>query len=145
MKRVVLILFVGLFAHSLKAQPPRGRDKNDFITFQIELLAKQMELDEALHDEFATLYKEYSQKERSTRGKQKGLNRKAESLSEEELETQILESFDTAQSSIEIRREYYKRFRSILSPKQILKMYNTEKRIRDRIDSEHSQRAVKKR
>ncbi len=52
-----------------------------------------------------------------------------------EIEKQIKDQFAQSRKILDVREKYYNEFRKILSPKQIMKIYQTEKRVM-RINSE---------
>ncbi len=150
MKRLNIILIAATLllasTTTLSAQPhKRGgedREQGNFMEFQINLLIKQLQLKESLQDDFREIYTEYSTNEREQRPQHgKPQDKEGEKMSDEEAEARIMASFEASERSIKKKREYYERFKTILSPQQILTMYNTERRIRERLNTEQDRRS----
>ncbi|MFR9603164.1 MAG: hypothetical protein SNG02_04750 [Rikenellaceae bacterium] len=148
---IVVVSSGNLFAQPQQQQhpqqPPR-REVGDggFTEFQIQLLTKQLRLEEKKASQFEALYKEYTQKMKDLQPEPQKRPAKGEQPAKPtnaEIESQILESFTQAEKTTALKKEYYYKFKKILTPDQILKMYNTERRIRDRIVSESSNRSEK--
>ncbi len=154
MKRIVAIFLLSLVTSTLMAQPPRqGGNKADFKMLQTEIITKQLKLDADKESKFIELYIEYTKKmeEFNTHPPRRGGGEKGGAKrvtrpqpSDEEIEAQILRSFEMAEKSTTLKREYYPRFKEILTPRQIMTMYNTERQIRERIVSEARRREEKK-
>ncbi len=167
---ILSIALALLTATTLSAQPMQSRHEGgermsggDFAQFQTSLITRQLALDEDKAKQFTDLYNEYSQKMRELQPKARrkggnggnggdanrphaggaGDNRGAGERpmpSDEQVEAQILESFTLAEKSNNLKREYYYKFKEILTPQQILKMYNVERRLRERMLSESDRR-----
>ncbi len=161
MKKFIVILSIMVCTlFTLSAQPQQARQPRpevnreqdgNFTEFQIQVLTKQLRLDEKSVEPFTKLYTEYSQKmellqpeqpeqRRNTPQNAKQGERPAKPT-DAEIEAKILESFEMAEKSTALKREYYAKFKEILTPHQILKMYNIERRLRERIVSESDRRA----
>ncbi len=146
---IIMFSSCDLFSQPQQQQhPPRHEVGNGgFTEFQIQLLTKQLKLEENKVDPFKSLYKEYSQKMKELQPEPKKRPAKGGQPTKPtntEINAQILESFTQAEKTTALKKEYYFKFKKILTPEQILKMYNTERRIRDRIVSESSNRSDKK-
>ena len=61
-------------------------------------------------------------------------------LTDAEVEQVIKARFAQSRKMLDIREKYYNEFRKFLSPKQIQKMYNMEKRIGDKMRKEMGKR-----
>ncbi len=141
---VLILMLSSVNLYSQPQQPPRHEARDGgFTEFQIQVLTNQLRLNSKVVEPFKKLYLEYSNKmdelqpkpqKRPTKGEQQSKPSSAD------IEAQILESFSMAERSTALKREYYHKFREILTPDQILKMYNTERRIRDRIVTESTNR-----
>ncbi|MFR9552706.1 MAG: hypothetical protein SNH35_00480 [Rikenellaceae bacterium] len=165
MKKFVAIFTVMVCAlFTLSAQPQQARQPRpeanreqdgNFTEFQIQVLTKQLRLDEKSVEPFTKLYTEYSQKMEQLQPEQPEQRRntpqntpqnakqgeRPAKPTDAEVEAKILESFEMAEKSTALKREYYTKFKEILNPHQILKMYNIERRLRERIVSESDRRA----
>ncbi|MFI3333596.1 MAG: hypothetical protein SNI51_01745 [Rikenellaceae bacterium] len=143
MKKIIFVLLLALTSLSLQAQPQRrgGEGKGNPQEFQIALMIKQLNLDEQQGDQFKELYTQYSTEMSKLRVRPQ---RKAnERPTEEQIEEQILNSFSKAEQSNDLKREYYSLFKEILTPHQILRMYNIEREFQERLNAEHQRRTSK--
>lgn len=152
----LMIAFVTLSTFTLYAQPQQQQQRQqkpqqhqpqqdgNFTEFQLQVLTKQLQLDASTQTKFTTLYTEYSEKIEALQPKPQPRpdngSERASKPTDEEVEAMILESFEMAEKSTDIKREYYYKFKKILSPQQIFKMYNIERRMRERIVSESDRR-----
>ncbi len=153
MRRLILIgvmLFVGVVAQAQVTELPtqvkherRNKHKEgDFRNFQMQMMIKQLSIAQQDREAFKTLYTQYlaSMAELRPKGRREGGAGQAGSVTSEQVERHILESFDVTDKITALKREYYPRFRELLSPEQILRMYSVEREIHDRIDSERRRR-----
>ncbi|MFI3323830.1 MAG: hypothetical protein SNI45_00805 [Rikenellaceae bacterium] len=134
-----LLLFIGLTTASAQPQGRnhQGRNGGDFEKFQLKLLSRQLDIEESQQEAFEAIYTEYSDKMKSIRPSQEDkTSSQNEKPSDEIIEQQILDSFDMAEMTTALKREYYERFKEVLTPHQILRMYNIERQLSDRIHSE---------
>lgn len=70
--------------------------------------------------EFDALYKEYSKQLRIIQNKMRQYySSPADSLTDEQIEQRILDNFTNSRAILDVREQYYHRFRTILSPTQI--------------------------
>ncbi|MFI3281443.1 MAG: hypothetical protein R3Y44_05670 [Rikenellaceae bacterium] len=141
MKQIITICIVLLTSIThLWAQPQQPqRGQGNFHQFQVELITKQLDIDEAKRAKFEEIYTQYSEQMRAMRPKHKR-NADGAKPTEAEIEEQILDSFEMAEKSTALKKEYYQKFKTVLSPHQILKMYNIERQISERMNSEMQNR-----
>lgn len=139
MKRVFLICLMVVSFCGVSAQESRDEMHNMLCNKLVEVLA----LDDERRDEFVEIYSEYARttKFRALRPPREGRGGggRAE-LSQEQIEAKILDSFEQSIRSIELKREYYAKFRKVLSPSEISRMYEFERRIRDHAVEEQRRR-----
>jgi Spy/CpxP family protein refolding chaperone len=63
-----------------------------------------------------------------------GLNQiNADSLSSEEADKAVLAQMANARKLLDLREKYYERFRTVLTPQQIIRLYQTEAAIRRKV------------
>ncbi|MFI3285507.1 MAG: hypothetical protein R3Y08_02530 [Rikenellaceae bacterium] len=138
MKPILLLFAILTSVCTLHAQPRGERGAGNPQEFQIVLIQKQLKLSEDQAVKFKTLYIEYSDEMALLRERPSKIA--GASLTDQQIEAQILESFDMADKSTKLKREYYVRFKEILTPRQILRMYNIEREFRERLNAEHQRR-----
>lgn len=66
-------------------------------------------------------------------------------LTDAEVEADIKTRFAQSRKMLDIREKYYEEFRKFLSPKQVQKMYNLERRNGDKFRNEMNKRKGMKR
>lgn len=146
MKQLIIICFVLLSSVTTSFAQPQNQNRNqnqnqDFQTLQMDIIIKRLAIEEKSQEKFKQIYSEYAEKIKELRPKHKRGEEGEAKPTDKEIEQQILDSFDVAEKTTAIKREYYQRFKTVLTPKQILDMYNIERHISDRINSEVQNRA----
>ncbi|MFI3330421.1 MAG: hypothetical protein R3Y38_01275 [Rikenellaceae bacterium] len=63
-------------------------------------------------------------------------------LSDEQIEKNILDSYDKSIKSIELKKEFYFKFKEVLTPSQINTMYEVERGIMNRLTEERNRRSM---
>lgn len=139
-----LLIFAATF--STTAQPrttgERGGGENAGMhALQCNQIIKVLQLDSAKSESFREIYMDYNEAIKALRpAANRSVERPNEAPTEEQIEESTLSSFDMSIKTMEIKREYYMKFREILTPSQINTMYRTERNIRDRAIEELQQR-----
>jgi len=103
-----------------------------------------LKLDQAAFNQFRPVYMRY-EKELSGidfRKMAKLLSVDADSLSVDEADQLIVNQIEGAKSLIDVREKYYREFRKILSPQQIIRLYQTEAEIRKKVMKELKRRLL---
>ncbi len=149
MKKVILASLCLLMTLGLSAQDNQTKrgdrqgkmDPAKIVERQSEHLAKELALDAATTTEFKKMYIEYNQELRKTRDSQDFPGKlDTSTLSDSQIDDMAEKFFDSMEDAIEVREEYYKKFRTILSPQQVIKMYQTERKMRNKVQGEMNKR-----
>ena len=82
--------------------------------------------------DFKTLYSEYQEKQNSIKSKFK-YGGDYENMSDEEAKKQLNESFEGGQQLLDSRKIYAEKFLKVIKPQQVLQMYHTEGKMRNKI------------
>lgn len=153
---VLVALFMGsqvaLFAQEKKEGKAERRhfNKEQMQEMQCNQIIKGLALDDATAAKFAPVYKKYMEEMNETRNM--NVRRKADNKvaadkqapkpvpTDAEVEQAIKARFAQSRKMLDIREKYYGEFRKFLSPKQIQKMYNMEKRNGDKFRKEMNKR-----
>ncbi|MFI3277812.1 MAG: hypothetical protein SNH13_07565 [Rikenellaceae bacterium] len=141
MKKLKLIFVAALMLAStiaLQAQPRQQQrvSKEDFPKFQLQMLIRQLLIEEPKREAFSKIYMEYSKELEALRAPRKEQPKgEVVAPSDAEIEKQILASFEAAEKSTALKKKYYTKFKEVLTPQQILKMYKVERTAHDRIMS----------
>lgn len=139
----------------LSAQNPMNKDKKkrhtpeQVMEHQTNQMVKMLMLDDATTAKFIPVYQNYLKELREcrmmNRAKQRveGTGVKPEPkplLTDAEVEQQIKGRFAQSRRILDVREKYYNEFRKILSPKQIMKIYQTEQNNADKLKKEFDRR-----
>ncbi|MEI6139248.1 MAG: hypothetical protein WCP85_08285 [Mariniphaga sp.] len=97
-----------------------------------------LQLDQATFDHFRPVYEKYESEvsEIDFKKLNKLLKVDAESLTSDEADRLILHQIEIAKRMLEVREKYYKEFKTVLSPQQIIKLYQTEAELRIKVMQE---------
>ena len=140
---------------SLSAQNQVNKDKRQrhtpeqFMERQTNQMVNTLMLDDAAAARFVPVYQNYLKELREcrmmNRAKQRaeGTGVKPEPkplLTDAEVEQQIKGRFAQSRRILDVREKYYNEFRKILSPKQIMKIYQTEQNNADKLKKEFDRR-----
>ncbi|MFI3262691.1 MAG: hypothetical protein R3Y26_07260 [Rikenellaceae bacterium] len=108
---------------------------------QMNVIIKHLQLNETKTKQFTEIYTEYSKKLDDLRPDHKqNTHKREETPTDEQIEAQILESFVITEKTTDLKREYFYKFKKILSLQQIMEMYNVERQVSERIRSEFQRR-----
>ena len=126
-----------------------NRTPEQFMERQTHQMVKTLMLDDAATAKFVPVYQNYLKELREcrmmNRAKQRaeGTGVKPEPkplLTDAEVEQQIKGRFAQSRRILDVREKYYNEFRKILSPKQIMKIYQTEQNNADKLKKEFDRR-----
>lgn len=147
MRRIVFTAILLMTSLTLSAQPHRGGDDQRrggggggrLHTLQCEQIITIMQMDETKGTAFREIYLAYNEAMAALRTPPPARG-DGTPPSEEVIEEATLNSIDISIKVMELKREYYTKFRTILKPSEIDAMYRTERKIRDRAIEELFQR-----
>lgn len=153
MKTLTTILFT-LFI-SLCASPLGHARQHDMATQQKQiekeatLLVKKLNITGDTVAKFTKIYAEYRLDMEKTFANNKPVepkmvNGKKQRLSDTEIDQNITNGFKTGRKMIDIREKYYKKFKTVLPPSKIDRMFRYEKKIMDRKRHEMEKRMKKR-
>lgn len=137
MKHLILILSF-LFA-AFAATPAMAQGKPKDPAQRAAHISQILCLDDATAMQFSTLYAQYSQEMRAARQKyartkpQKSKGDARTQLTDDEIKANIEKSFALSQAIIDIRRKYYAEYLKILTPRQIERLFELEKKDGERL------------
>jgi hypothetical protein len=151
MKNVYFVLLVILAIFSGLSTKSQNRNRFPVLReriFQTKLheIKLNLKLDEATFEKFRPVYLKYESELSGIdfRGIAR-LNRiDADSLTADQADRLILNQLQEAKSLIALREKYYKEFKTVLSPQQIIKLYQTEADMRRKVTQEMKRRLMKR-
>jgi len=136
MRKIFILITVLWFTLPLTAQQ-RASDRQQgmqYIAQQISQYVTLFSLNEQQAQQFDALYKAYNKKMRAVHDLyQKEPMADGATPSEEQVEQRILDNFAQSRAILDVREQYYKQFRQILTPSQINRIFEDEKARRAQI------------
>ena len=100
--------------------------------FREKMIISELEVPESNQPEFKNIYSEYQDKQNDIKAKFTP-NEDYENMSDEEATTQLNQSFEVGQQLLDNRKNYAQKFMTVIKPQQVLRMYQTEGRMRNKI------------
>jgi hypothetical protein len=126
-----------LFAGEISAQNrPWGMPVRErILQAKLREIRKSLALEKPAFDRFRPVYLEYEKELSGVNFRDQNLIMQvnADSLSAAEAENLVMAQFQNAKNLISLREKYYPRFRAVLTPQQIIKLYQTETAIRRKV------------
>ena len=110
---------------------PRER-KTVLQEFRENMMVSSLTVPQNTQGDFKTLYSEYQEKQNSIKSKFKS-GGDYENMSDEEAKKQLNESFEVGQQLLDNRKIYAEKFLKVIKPQQVLQMYHTEGKMRNKI------------
>jgi N12 class adenine-specific DNA methylase len=143
MKRFVAILAFATLALASTSLAQTVQDDVELIRSVVQterkaVVAKNMELSEAESEAFWPVYNEYEQAMRKVNDKRIELIRKLaaeyQTLTDEQAEALLQESFDFQNERVKVRRNFRKKFGKVLAGKRVARFYQIDGKIDAIID-----------
>ncbi len=146
MKRLLIAAFALLISSSANVMAQnsdsdkKNREENmkKMTTEQAQRLAKEMKLDDAKTKTFTDLYVEYRTKEMELRfasmnkaNRERGEKKegkKAETMTDAQADSLITATFSRTQKELDLKKEYYEKFRKDFTPSQLVKVFAAQPR-----------------
>ncbi|MDD2305993.1 MAG: hypothetical protein PHP53_14925 [Prolixibacteraceae bacterium] len=121
---------------------PKLRER--IIQAKLREIQATLKLDQVKFEEFRPIYLKYEHEISGVNFRNMARLAKvdADSLSTEDADQLIVNQLDAAKKLISIREKYYKEFRSVLTPQQIIKLYQTEAELRKKVMQEMKRRMM---
>ena len=110
---------------------PRER-KTVLQEFRENMMVSSLAVPQNTQGDFKTLYSEYQEKQNSIKSKFKS-GGDYENMSDEEAKKQLNESFEVGQQLLDNRKIYAEKFLKVIKPQQVLQMYHTVGKMRNKI------------
>lgn len=100
--------------------------------FREKMIISELAVPQNNQPQFKVLYSEYQDKQNEIKAKFTA-NEDYDNMTDEEATKQLNQSFEVGQQLIDNRKNYAQKFMKVISPQQVLKMYQTEGRMRNKI------------
>jgi hypothetical protein len=150
---IVVILLSGSMTTmwAQNTQPKAGRQgltAEQIQKRQCDQMVNALMLDDATSAKFVPIYEQYlndmkncRKMGRTAKGAQYRNNN--QNMTDAEIDQMIRDRFKQSRKMLDIRESYYSQFRKVLTPKQMLKMYGTERNNMDKAKKEFALRKQK--
>jgi len=136
MRKIFILIAALLLTFPVAAQQRASNRQQgmQYIAQQISQYVTLFSLNEQQAQQFDALYKAYNKKMRAVHDLyHKEPVAEGTALTEEQVEQRILDNFAQSRAILDVREQYYKLFRQILTPSQINKIFEDEKARRAQI------------
>jgi hypothetical protein len=143
MKRIAAILGIGVRGLTSPSLAQSVNDDVELIRSVVQterkaVVAKNMQLTEAESEGFWPVYNEYEQAMRKVNTKRVEVLRRLaaeyQTLTDEQAEGLLKESFDFQQERVKVRRSFTKKFGKVLTGKRVARFYQIDGKIDSIID-----------
>lgn len=100
--------------------------------FRENMMVSELDVPQNDESQFKSLYAEYQQRQSEIKSKFKA-SADYENMSDEEATNLLNESFEIGQQLLDNRKKYAQKFLQVIKPQQVLQMYQTEGKMRNKI------------
>ena len=100
--------------------------------FREKMIIAELAVPENTQPEFKNLYSEYQEKQNEIKAKFVP-TQDCEKMTDEDAIKELNNSFDVGQQLLDNRKNYAQKFMKVISPQQVLRMYQTEGKMRNKI------------
>lgn len=100
--------------------------------FRENIMVSTLAVPQNTQGDFKSLYSEYQDKQTAIKSKFKS-DTNYDNMSDEDAKKQLNESFEVGQQLLDNRKIYAEKFLKVIKPQQILQMYHTEGKMRNKI------------
>lgn len=122
MKKILFLLFFSNALATVSAQ-----DDNRVEAFKKEYITKELQLTETESNAFFPVYQEYSQKRKEAR---RSMRAEMRSVKAEQGEPSVEKIMDQEQNMVDIQKEYFEKFKSIIPEKKVIQLMEVEKKFK---------------
>lgn len=148
MKKLSILLMFILLMTGIPAKSQNGARfpllRERILQAKLREIKLKLNVDPGTFEKFRPIYRKYNQEiseiDIFKLGRMMKIN--SDSISAEQAEQMILNQMESAKKIISIREKYYKEFKTVLTPQQILKLYQTEAEIRNKVTEELKKRRL---
>ncbi len=122
---VVVLLTGSLSAQNEKDAKSRPAKRPDFAEMQLKQVLDALMLDDKTAAEFTPVYKDYQKEMKDCRLPR--MKKRGTEMTDDEIAKEIESEFAQGRKVIDVKEKYYKKFKKILTMKQIRKIYSLER------------------
>ncbi|MDE6265936.1 MAG: hypothetical protein K2M07_01120 [Muribaculaceae bacterium] len=142
---VMTALVIALFTINVSKAECMSPSTGPQIVKEADWLVEKLKLKGDTAINFVKIYTDYRSEMVSVREQNKCkepevINGKKGSLSDSDIDENIRKGFESSRKMIDVREKYYKKFKKVMSPRKIEKMFRYEKKIMERKREEMKKR-----
>lgn len=109
------------------------RERSQFMqTVKQDIFLEELDIPKESEAEFKEIFEQYTNNQKQIKDKFKGIVN-IDKLSHDEAKQKLDESFEVGKQLLDNRKLYADKFLKILTPQQVLKLFQTEGKVRDKI------------
>jgi len=107
-------------------------------------IRRSLNLDQATMQRLRPIYIEYEKEILgvNTNNQRRLMSVNSDTLTPQEAEKLVMVQLENAKRLIDIREKYYHKFKTVLTPQQIVRLYQTEAQIRQKVTQEIRRRSM---
>ena len=141
---VVSLIFLCTFFAQAQNPDRFPRIRERIAQAKLREVRIELNLDQPTFERFRPIYLRYENEISGIdfRNLAKMMRINADSLTAEEADMMIVSQMETSKKLISIREKYYREFRKVLEPQQIIKLYQTEAELRKKVMQEMKRRMM---
>jgi hypothetical protein len=135
MKKNLLIAIILMSSVLVFAQPKGGRNGDGIEKIKIGVITNALNLSSEQAIDFWPIYNRYSQDQKTIRQARKGAMQtaNAENASEADVQKAMKEIMDSKQQELDLQKRYQPTFLKVISAKQLMDLYITEKKFNEEL------------
>lgn len=122
MKKIIALLLSVALSYTVYGQP----SKNKFETHRIAFITQRLNLTPEEAQQFWPIFNQFTDKMQQIRSSSKP-EKSIDELGDSDTEKIILSEFDKEARELELKKEYYQKFKKVISVKKIAKLYRAER------------------
>jgi Skp family chaperone for outer membrane proteins len=129
MKKIIFFFFLFTLNLSAFSQNMRERVEEKIKIQRIAFITQRLSFTETEAQQFWPIFNEYTEKLQQIR-KQPKPDKPVDELDNVDVEKIVLAQFDREGRELELKKEYFQKFKKVISVKKIAKLYRAEKDFR---------------
>ncbi len=122
MKKIIAVLLYITVSITVYAQP----SKNKFETHKIAFITQRLNLTPEEAQQFWPIFNQFTEKMQLIRNSSKP-DKSIDELGDADTEKIILTEFDKEARELDLKKEYYQKFKKVITVKKIAKLYRAER------------------
>lgn len=125
MKKIFFALACLIMVANLLAQPMQNRMKERVEAQRIGFITQRVSLTPEESQQFWPIYNQYTDKMQQIRSSTK-MEKTFDDMSDADVEKMLMSQMDKESRVLDLRKEYYQKFKKVISVKKIAKLYKAE-------------------